>query len=81
MDLSPLNRALVKSLFKIITVKQIHVHIQPGDWLVSVILKDAYFHIQIASRHRSFLRFAFEDADQFKVLPFGLILTASTFTK
>lgn len=65
-----------------ITVQQIHVHIQPGDWLMSVNLKDAYFHIQIASGHRSFLWFAFEDAVyQFNVIPFGLALAPSAFTK
>ncbi len=45
-------------------------------------LKDAYFHIQVAPRHRRFLRFAFEGVVyQFTVLPFGLSLTPRTFTK
>ncbi|KAL0147128.1 hypothetical protein M9458_057652, partial [Cirrhinus mrigala] len=78
LDLRPLIRALAKREFKMITVKQI----QPGDWFISVDLKDAYFHIQIAPRHRRFLRFAFEGrAYQFKVLPFGLALAPRTFTK
>ncbi|KAL0151993.1 hypothetical protein M9458_052711, partial [Cirrhinus mrigala] len=78
LDLKPLNQAE----FKMITVKQILAHIQPGDWFISVDLKDTYFHIQIAPRHRHFLRFAFEDrAYQFKVLPFGLALAPRTFTK
>ncbi|KAI2666671.1 Transposon Ty3-G Gag-Pol polyprotein [Labeo rohita] len=82
LDLRPLNRALAKREFKMITVKQILAHIQPGDWFISVDLKDAYFHIQIAPRHRRFLRFAFEGrAYQFKVLPFGLALAPRTFTK
>ncbi|KAI2664097.1 Gag-Pol polyprotein [Labeo rohita] len=43
--------------------------------LVSLDLKDAYFHIQIAPHHRRFLRFAFEGvAYQYTVLPFGLSL-------
>ncbi|KAL0199646.1 hypothetical protein M9458_002833, partial [Cirrhinus mrigala] len=82
LDLRPLNRALAKREFRMITVKQILAHIQPGDWFISVDLKDAYFHIQIAPRHRRFLRFAFEGrAYQFKVLPFGLALAPRTFTK
>ncbi|KAL0166426.1 hypothetical protein M9458_038270, partial [Cirrhinus mrigala] len=82
LDLRPLNRALAKREFKMITVKQILAHIQPGDWFISVDLKDAYFHIQIAPRHRRFLRFAFEGrAYQFKVLLFGLALAPRTFTK
>ncbi len=64
-----------------ITLRQILSH-RPGDWFISVDLKDAYFHIQVAPRHRRFLRFAFEGiAYQFTVLPFGLCLAPRTFTK
>ncbi|KAI2668545.1 Gag-Pro-Pol polyprotein [Labeo rohita] len=53
-----------------------------GDWFLSLDLKDAYFHIQIAPHHRRFLRFAFEGvAYQYTVLPFGLSLAPRTFTK
>ncbi|KAL0192436.1 hypothetical protein M9458_010732, partial [Cirrhinus mrigala] len=52
-----------------------------GDWFLSLGLKDAYFHIQIAPHHRRFLRFAFEGvAYQYTVLPF-LSLAPRTFTK
>ncbi len=82
LDLRPLNRALSKRSFKMITLRQILSHIRPGDWCISVDLKDAYFHIQVAPRHRRFLRFAFEGiAYQFTVLPFGLCLAPRMFTK
>ncbi len=65
-----------------LTLKQILVQICPEDWFLSVDLKDANFHIQIASRHRPFLRFAFEGvAYQYTVLPFGLSLAPHTFRK
>lgn len=65
-----------------ITLKQILSHIRPGDWFISVDLKDAYFHIQVAPHHRRFLIFAFEGiAYQYTVLPFGLSLDPPTFTK
>ncbi len=52
------------------------------DWFMSLDLKDAYFHIQVALHHRRFLRFAFEGvAYQYKVLPFGLSLAPRTFTR
>lgn len=55
-----------------ITVKQILVHIKPGDWsdwFIAMDLKDMYF---IAPHHRRFLRFAYEGVPyQVKVLPFG----------
>lgn len=82
LDLRLLNHVLAKCSFKMITVKQIIVHIQPRDWFISVDLKDTYFHIQIAPRHRRFLRFTFEGrAYQFKILLFGLVLSPRTFTK
>ncbi len=49
---------------------------------MSLDLKDAYFHIQVAPHHRWFLRFAFEGvACQYKVLPFGLSLAPSTIMR
>ncbi len=49
---------------------------------MSLDLKYAYFHIQVAPHHRQFLRFAFEGvAYQYKVLPFGLSLAPCNFTR
>ncbi len=49
---------------------------------MSLDLKDAYFHIQVAPHLRRFLRFAFEGvAYQYKILPFGLSLAPLTFTR
>lgn len=65
-----------------ITVNQILAYVQPGDWFISVDLRDAYFHIQITPDHRHFLRFVFEGmAYQFIVLPFGLSLAPCMITK
>ncbi len=82
LDLRPINRALGKHPFRMLTLKQILVQIRPGDWFASVDLKDAFFHIQIAPYHRWFLRFDFEGtAYQYSVLPFGLALAPRTFSK
>ncbi len=68
--------------FRMITLKQILSQICLGDWFMSLDLKDAYFHIQVAPHHRRFLRFVFEGvAYQYKVLPFGLSLAPRTFTR
>ena len=72
----------MKRSFKMLTTRKILAHIRREDWFMSIDLKDAYFQIQIASRHRRFLRFAFEGrAYQYTVLPFGLSLAPRTFTK
>ncbi len=82
LDLRLLNHALTKRSFRMITLKQILSQIRPGDWFMSLDLKDAYFHIQVAPHHRQFLRFAFEGVGyQYKVLPFGLSLATRTFTR
>ncbi len=82
LDLRPINKALCKRPFRMITLKQILAQIRPGDWFASVDLKDVYFHIQIAPHHRRFLRFAFEGTEyQYSVLPFGLALAPRTFSK
>ncbi len=82
LDLRPINRALCKRPFRMLTLKQILAQIRPGDWFASVDLKDAYFHIRIAPHHRRFLRFAFEGtAYQYSVLLFGLALAPRTFSK
>ncbi len=82
LDLRLLNYALMKRLFRMITLKQILLQICPGDGFMSLDLKDTYFHIQVAPHHRRFLRFAFKGvAYQCKVLPFGLSLAPRTFTR
>ncbi len=65
-----------------IILKQILSQICLGDWFMSLDLKDAYFHIQVAPHHRRVLRFAFKGVDyQYKILPFGLSLAPRTFTR
>ncbi|CAM4454824.1 unnamed protein product [Leuciscus chuanchicus] len=82
LDLRQLNRVLVKRQFRMLTTRKILAQIRRGDWFVSIDLKDAYFQIQTASRHRRFLRFAFEgQAYQYTVLPSGLSPAPRTFTK
>ncbi len=82
LDLRVLNRALHKVPFRMLTQRRIFQCIRPFDWFAAIDLKDAYFHVSILPRHRSFLRFAFEGrAYQYKALPFGLSLSPRVFTK
>ncbi len=82
LDLRVLNRALHRLPFKMLTPKRIFGCVRPLDWFAAIDLKDVYFHVSILSRHRPFLRFAFEGrAYQYKVLPFGLSLSPRVFTK
>jgi len=81
-NLKPLNAHVQKRTFKMATVKSVAQSIRPGDWAVSLDLKDAYLHIPIAIPHRKFLKFIFKGKTyQFTVLPFGLSSAPRIFTK
>ena len=56
--------------------------LQQGQWLTSLDLKDAYFHIGVNPADRRYLRFYHNGtAWQFTVLPFGLSTCPRVFTK
>ena len=81
-NLRPLNQSIAKKKFKMATVKTVASAIRPGDFAVSIDLKDAYLHVPVLSAHRKFLKFTFQGVTyQFKVLPFGLSSAPRTFTK
>jgi hypothetical protein len=82
LNLKPLNVLIAKKHFKMVTLREIMAAVQPGDWLISLDLKDAYFHIPIKESYRKFLRFAFQGKTyQFKVLPFGATAAPRVFTQ
>ncbi|KAL0152056.1 hypothetical protein M9458_052640, partial [Cirrhinus mrigala] len=75
LDLSVLNRALLKLPFRMLTLKHILTCVRVQDWFVAIDLKDMYFHVSILPRHRPFLRFAFEGQ------AYHLSLSPRVFTK
>lgn len=58
IDLRDLNRTIKKERFKMESLQTILKFIQPGDWLLSVDLRDEYFHVPVAPFYQRFLRFA-----------------------
>ncbi len=68
--------------FKMLTHRRMIKCIQPRDWFAAIDLKDAYFHVSILPRHRPFYGLRSRvGAWQYRVLPFGLSLSARVFTK
>ncbi len=55
LDLRLLNHTLTKRSFRMITLKQLISQIRPGDWFMSLDLKDTYFHIQVAPPSQTIL--------------------------
>ena len=82
LNLKVLNRTMVYHRFRMETIGKMVKAIQPGRWLASIDLKDAYFHIPVFPAHRRFLRFAFLGCHfQFRAMPFGLTSAPRIFTK
>lgn len=67
--------------FHMTTLHSIHL-LDPGVWMTTLDLKDAYFYITIIPSHRKYLRFTVGDNHyQFKSLPFGISSAPRVFTK
>ena len=82
IDLSILNRHLVKEKFKMETMRSVIAAIRPADFAVSLDLSDAYFHVGIHPAFRKYLRFTDgTSVFQFKALPFGLSSAPRVFTR
>ena len=82
LNLKPINGQIRRPSFKMETVASVMKALKVGDWMTSLDLKDAYFHIPIHPGHRQYLRFCIQDrCYQYRVLPFGLTTSPRTFTK
>ena len=63
------------------TPETIRTSLQQGEWVTSIDVKDAYFHIPIQEQSRKYLRFHVQGQTyQFKALPFGLSTAPMEFT-
>lgn len=82
IDLSPLNKFIRKERFTMESPHSVLLSLRQGDWLTSIDLKDAYFHVPIHPSHRRYLRFQWQGATyQFRALCFGLSTAPFLFTR
>ena len=82
IDLSHLNRFLTSSPFKMETIQSVLLSVRPGDWMVSINLKEAYLQIPVDPDSRKYLRFVvFGQVYQFRALCFGLASAPQVFTR
>ena len=76
-----MNQFVDKKTFKMDTLKSVKEILHPGDWAVTLGIKDAYFHIPIHMKSRKILRLLWrKKAFQFVVLAFGLSSAPRVFT-
>ena len=82
IDLSLLNLKVQKTSFKMETLQSVLLSVRPGDWMVSLDLKDAYLQVPMHPESHKFLMFvACGKVYQFKVLCFGLSTAPQVFTR
>ena len=82
LDVSALNKYVLKTKFSMETPRTVIASLRPGDWMVSLDMQDAYFHIPIHQASQKYLRFVFQDqVYQFRSLPFGLCTAPQVFTR
>ena len=82
LDLSQLNSRFVKTeKFKMDTAEKVREGLHQGEWLTSIDLMDAYFHVLIHPSSRKYLRFCInEQVYQFRALVMGLSPSPQVFT-
>ena len=82
LNLKRINRYIGSVHFRMETLASILPYLNPGDWTVSIDLKDAYHHVPIAAQSRDLLGFTFNGrVYRFKALPFGLKPAPRIFTR
>ena len=82
IDLSVVNTFLHVPTFKMETAEVIRASLQAGEWVASIDLTDAYFHVPIHQKFQKYLRFHVQgQAYQFRALPFGIATAPLEFTQ
>ena len=82
IDLSTLNSMVLTTKFKMETPRTVIEAIHPQDWMISIDLQDAYFHIPMHQDSRQLLRFSSQGiVYQFRALCFGLSTAPQVFTR
>ena len=82
LNLKRLNKSIRPQKFRMDTLQVVVEELEIGEYVTSIDLEDAYFHVAIHPKDRKFLRFAIGGkVFQFQVLPFGLSTAPRVFTR
>lgn len=81
LDLRELNHYILSEHFHMVTLQQVLPLLQKADFMSTLDLKDASFHVPIHLAHRKYFRYVIAGEHyQFKVLPFGVTTAPRVFT-
>ena len=82
LNLKKFNEFVPTIHFKMEDIRTVINILEENDFLCSIDLKDAYFHIPVAREHRKYLRFLFNGIlYEFTCLPFGLCTSPYVYSK
>jgi hypothetical protein len=82
MDFSSINRQCIKMSCRYEGLKDLRHLLRKNDWMFSLDLTDAFWHIPVAEAHRKYLTFSVGGRTlQCAALPFGWSGSPLTFTK
>ena len=81
LNLKRLNKHIEKRHFKMESIRQIVSMVQPGCWMASIDLKDAYYSVPVHPDSRKYLRFVWDQAYEYACLPNGYRDAPRLFTK
>ena len=82
IDFSAINRQCKSYSCRYEGLKDLRHLMRPGDWMFSLDLTDAFWHIPVAASHRKYLTFSIAGRTlQCAALPFGWTGSPLTFTK
>jgi hypothetical protein len=81
-ELKRLNAAHLNTpYFRIETAEDVHHALKPGDWVASIDLRDAYFHVPLHPSTKKYMSFGWRGRlYRFCVLPFGISPAPKVFT-
>ena len=86
LNVKHLNTMIPCPSFKMVTPRDIRLHLPQEAWLTSVDPKDAYWHVPIAESYQKYLAFSLPmgggpNSFAFRAMPFGLSIAPRIFTK
>ena len=82
LNLSPLNKYIQCPTFRMVTTADVRRVLPQHGYMVSIDIKDAYWHVPMSANASSYLGFQLEDqVYKFKAMPFGLNIAPRIFTK
>lgn len=82
LDLRYMSLLLKQQSFHMESFKTITTVIQRNNWMISIGLENAYFHIPVAKNHQHYLRFHFKGSHfEFRCLPFWPLFSPKNLFK